>query len=156
MSWYGWVPVVACICVTASCGGVTELTPSSPTTFPTVTPPASNPVTAGRQQVSGTVGPLLPPATPCFANLYPCETFNFSLEREGPIEITLTWDGDPRALRVQLYWEGQFLAHEDIAPRGGPARINFVRPKMEANAYQVRVVSLEPDKSIPFNLVVSY
>jgi hypothetical protein len=134
--------------------------PSSPTAWPAVTPAvtpvSSSPVLASRQQVSGTVGPLRPPDPPCFAGLYPCETFNFSLEREGPIEVTLTWDGDSRALRVQLYWEGQWLAHEDIAPRGGPSQITFVRPKMEANVYQVRVVSLEPDRAIPFSLIVSY
>jgi hypothetical protein len=139
---------------------MTEMAASSPTALPVASPPAvsnpTNPIVAARQQVSGTVGPMLPSTSPCFANLYPCETFNFSLQREGPIEVTLTWDGDPGALRVQLYWEGQFLAHEDIAPRGGPSRINFIRPRMEANSYQVRVVSLAPERAIPFSLVVSY
>jgi len=43
-----------------------------------------------------------------------------------------------------------------FAFRGGPPRISFLRPKMEANRYQVRVVSLEPDRAIPFSLLLNY
>ncbi|MBI2188549.1 MAG: hypothetical protein HYU37_15735 [Acidobacteria bacterium] len=82
--------------------------------------------------------------------------FDFTTTAEGPIEVTLTWNGAPRALRVQLYWAGEGLAHEDIAPPNGPSRIWFLRPRMEAAAYRLRVVSLEPDHTIPFTLTVAY
>jgi len=70
--------------------------------------------------------------------------------------VTLTWEGAPRALFVQLYWAGEGLAHEDVAPRSGPSRISFVRPRMEAARYEVRVVSREPEREIPFTLTLTY
>jgi hypothetical protein len=82
--------------------------------------------------------------------------YDFSLPREGPIEVTLTWDGPARAMMVQLYWAGEGLAHEDVAPRNGPPLISFVRPRMEAANYRVRVVSLEPGASMPFNLTLRF
>jgi hypothetical protein len=57
---------------------------------------------------------------------------------------------------VQLYWAGEGLAHEDIAPRTGPSRISFRRPLMEAVGYRLRVVSLEPENTIPFSLTINY
>ena len=57
---------------------------------------------------------------------------------------------------VQLYWAGEGLAHEDIAPRTGPSRISFRRTLMEATGYRLRVVSLEPDNTIPFSLTINY
>ena len=104
---------------------------------------------------SGTVGPLLEGAPPCFADRYPCETYDFSLVREGSIEVTMTWEGPPRAMLVQLYWAGEGLAHEDVAPRNGPSRIWFRRPLMEAANYRLRVVSLEPESTIPFTLTLT-
>lgn len=104
----------------------------------------------------GTVGPFDAEAQPCFADLFPCETFDFTLPHEGPIEVTLTWEGPPRALFVQLYWAGRWLAHEDVAPREGPSRISFLRPRMEPNSYQLRIVTREPAAAIPFRLVLGY
>lgn len=105
--------------------------------------------------ISGAVGPLLEGMPPCFADRYPCEVFDLSLPRPGPIEVALTWLGAPRAMLVQLYWAGEGLAHEDVAPREGPSRIWFQRPMMEAAAYKVRVVSLEPANRIPFTLTLT-
>jgi hypothetical protein len=102
------------------------------------------------------LGPFDAEAQPCFADLFPCEVFDFTLSHEGPIEVTLSWQGNARALFVQLYWQGQWLAHEDVAPREGPSEISFLRPRMEANEYQLRIVSREPTVAIPFRLMVRY
>ena len=147
--------IVLSLLFAVSCGAISGASPASPSALPSsstgLTSPPSSPTA-----INGTVGPLGPEARPCFADLYPCAAFDFELPREGAIEVTLTWDGDPRALRVQLYWEGQWLAHEDVAPPGGPSHISFRRPRMEANHYQVRVVSMEPQRAIPFRLVLNY
>ncbi len=141
-----------------SCGGV--LTPLSPTAMANtarMSDVQSGGVAETRLRVmQGTVGPLRTDAPPCWANLYPCEVFDFATAQEGPIEVVLTWDGPPRALMVQLYWAGEGLAHEDIAPSGGPSRIAFLRPRMEAAAYRLRVVSRDPSAAIPFTLRVSW
>jgi hypothetical protein len=92
----------------------------------------------------------------CWADRYPCEIYDFTLPQSGAIEVTLAWEGQPRALMVQLYWAGEGLAHESVAPRTGPSRINFRRPLMEAATYRLRVVSLEPDNSVPFALTITY
>lgn len=153
--------IIALACVT-SCGRVATLPPTgpSPAGVPASTPaPPAGPVppaAARTQVISGSVGPAVETSAPCFADRYPCEVFDFVLEREGPIEVTLTWDGAPRALLVQLYWAGEGLAHEDVAPRNGPSRISFVRPRMESARYTVRVVSLEPARAIPFTLALTY
>ena len=151
-----------------SCGGMTTLSPvgpsatlaptasttAPPTAQPTApTPAASLPISS---LISGTVGPFLEGTPPCFADRYPCEVYDFSLLQEGSIEVTVTWEGSPRALMVQLYWAGEGLAHEDVAPRNGPSRISFQRPRMEAANYRLRVVSLEPDSTIPFTLALTY
>lgn len=143
----------------ASCGGMTQLAPTAPSPLPSgsisnVTQPPVAP--SLDRAIHGTVGPFDDEAPSCFADLFPCERFNFSLPHEGPIEVTLTWEGDSRALFVQLYWEGRWLAHEDVAPRGGASRIAFLRPKMEANDYELRIVSREPTLAIPFTLIVKY
>lgn len=106
--------------------------------------------------VAGTAGPLREGTEPCFADRYPCEVYRFSLLREGPIEVELTWNAPPRALLVQLYWEGQGLAHEDVAPSRGPSRIHFLRPRMEAAEYALRIVSLDPTRRIPFVLTLKH
>jgi len=125
--------------------------PSAPPSLPT--PPTGTPLP---RVLSGAVGPLGEGSPPCFADRYPCEVYDFALEREGPIAVTLTWDGEPRALMVQLYWAGDGLAHEDVAPRTGPSRISFMRPRMEPVSYRLRVVSLEPGSTIPFSLTLTY
>jgi hypothetical protein len=105
--------------------------------------------------IQGTVAPLLDEEAACFANRYNCEAYDFSLSQEGAIEVTVTWDGPPRALLVQLHWAGEGLAHEDVAPQTGPSRIWFRRPLMEAAHYRLQVVSLEPERAIPFTLTLS-
>jgi len=113
-------------------------------------------VARAAQTITGVVGSLQAGDVPCWANRYPCEVYDFMLTQAGPIEVTLTWEGQARALMTQLYWAGEGLAHEDVAPRTGPPRINFRRPMMEATYYRVRVVSLEPDQAIPFSLTIDY
>jgi len=108
------------------------------------------------ETITGVVSALQPGVAPCWANRYPCEIYDFMLAQAGPIEVTLTWEGQPRALMAQLYWAGEGLAHEDVAPRTGPSMINFRRPMMEATYYRVRVISLEPDQAIPFALTINY
>jgi hypothetical protein len=155
---------------TASCGGLTTLSPTGPaTTFasnvtasgspalpaPVPAPPGIGSISAAHT-ITGTVPALGSGVLPCWADRYPCEVFEFALAQTGPIEVTLTWDGQPRALMVQLYWAGEGLAHEDLAPRTGPSRINFRRPLMEAANYRLRVVSLEPERAVPYSLTVNY
>jgi hypothetical protein len=148
-----------------SCGGMSYRLPTSPTaalpsaTATTTLPAAPSPAPAAVQSgltIAGAVGAVAAGAAPCWADRYACEVYDFTLAQSGAIEVTLTWEGQPRALMVQLYWAGEGLAHEDVAPRTGPARINFRRPLMEAASYRLRVVSLEPGSSIPFQLTLSY
>ena len=153
----------------ASCGGLATLSPTAPsrtfaqasvtTASPAPAPlPAPAPVAGAptNQSISGVVPPLRDGVVPCWADRYPCEVYDFTLSQAGAIEVTLAWEGQPRALMVQLYWAGEGLAHESIAPRTGPSRINFRRPLMEAANYRLRVVSLEPENTIPFSLTIAY
>jgi hypothetical protein len=150
------VPFLLLIC---ACAGRTA-TSSSPT-GPSYTSAASIGTAAlsdvsGSLLIQGAIEPLVGETSPCFADRYNCEAYDFSLSKEGPIEVTLTWEGPPRALLVQLHWAGEGLAHEDVAPREGPSRIWFRRPLMEATNYSLRVVSFEPDSTIPFTLTLTY
>ena len=152
----------------ASCGAMTTLSPTAPsaafsqsvaaTSSPAAAPtPSPRPAPApAAQTVTGVVGAVSSGASPCWADRYPCQVYDFTLSQAGAIEVTLTWDGQPRALMAQLYWAGEGLAHEDIAPRSGPSRISFRRPLMEAASYRLRVVSLEPETAIPFSLTINY
>jgi len=156
-----WIAIAAM--TAASCGGRTSLVPTGPspvpvgrlTTAPDVAEPAP-PAGPVERVVVGSVGPATSDTPVCFADRYPCSVYHFVLANEGPIQVTLTWEGAPRALFVQLYWAGEGLAHEDVAPRSGPSRISFVRPRMEAARYEVRVVSREPEREIPFTLTLTY
>ena len=106
--------------------------------------------------VEATIGPFVAGGPTCFANLFPCEILDFTLAQQGPIAVTLSWQGDARALFVQLYWEGRWLAHEDVAPAAGPSTISFRRLNMEANSYQLRIVTRQPDVAIPYRLELDY
>jgi hypothetical protein len=150
-----------------SCRGLTSMSPTAPSaafsqtitaTAPSAAPvPSPGPAPApAAQTITGVVRSTSSGAAPCWADRYPCQVYDFTLSQAGAIEVTLTWDGQPRALMVQLYWAGEGLAHEDIAPRTGPSRISFRRPLMEATGYRLRVVSLEPENSIPFSLTLNY
>jgi hypothetical protein len=151
----------------ASCGGMTHVLPTAPsaafsqsavttTAAPVAPAPAPAPRVPAAQTITGVVGPMRDGVAPCWAERYACEVYDFALSQAGAIEVTVTWEGQPRALMVQLYWAGEGLAHESIAPRSGPSRINFRRPLMEAAGYRLRVVSLEPESTIPFVLTVNY
>jgi hypothetical protein len=131
-------------------------TAASATLPPGPTTAASPVVSHPGREIQGVLGPFDAGAQTCFADLFPCQTFDFSLSQEGPIEVTLTWQGNARALFVQLYWQGRWLAHEDVAPREGPSQISFTRPRMEATDYQIRIVTREPGQAIPFRLLVRY
>ena len=163
----GLVLVFLSVLFVTSCGGMATLSPTAPSVaLPPVRPgappvapaplPAPVPSFPTGQTVHGVVQPIGEGAAPCWADRYPCEVYDFSLQQPGAIEVTLTWEGDPRALMVQLYWAGEGLAHEDLAPRAGPSRINFRRPLMEATRYRLRVISLEPESRTPFELTVNY
>ncbi len=141
-----------------SCAGrtATSSVPTAPSYTPaTLVRSAALSVVPGSLLIKGTIEPLLGETSPCFADRYNCEAYDFSLSKEGPIEVTVTWEGPSRAVLVQLYWAGEGLAHEDVAPREGPSRIWFRRPLMEAANYRLRVVSLEPESAIPFTLTLS-
>jgi len=119
------------------------------------TPPAPDAPRLVSHLITGTAGPLREGAPPCFADRFPCEVYDFSLPQAGSIDVAVTWEGSPRAMLVQLYWAGAGLAHEDVAPRNGPSRIHFHRPRMEAANYRIRVVNLEPTSTIPFTLTLA-
>lgn len=161
----GVVAVSISLVVLTSYCGMTTLSQTGPSSTAALLPRVPTAPFAGlapaayepaSRVITGTVGPLREGTPPCFADRYPCEVFDLSLPRPGPIEVALTWLGAPRAMLVQLYWAGEGLAHEDIAPRAGPSRIWFQRPMMEAAAYKVRVVSLEPASRIPFKLTLTH
>jgi hypothetical protein len=136
---------------------MTALHPTAASVLPPGQTAAAAPVPPqpGRE-IQGVLGPFDAEAQTCFADLFPCQTFDFTLSQQGPIEVTLAWQGPPRAVFVQLYWQGRWLAHEDVAPREGPSQISFVRPHMEATDYQIRIVTREPGLAIPFRLLVRY
>lgn len=157
------------VMLSASCGELTTLpstervsafaqvTAPTPTSVVMVSVDANDPAAGPVSRlVAGTAGPLREGAAPCFADRYPCEAYNFSLLQEGPIEVEVTWSGPPRILLAQLYWAGEGLAHEDVAPRGGPSRIHFRRPRMEAASYTLRIVNLDPTHGTPFALTLTY
>lgn len=159
----GVVAISLSLVILTSYCGISTLSQTGPTStgarFVAPAAPLAVPATAefrpAVRVISGAVGPLVQGTPPCFAGRYPCEVFELSLPRPGPIEVALTWVGAPRAMLLQLYWAGEGLAHEDVAPRAGPSRIWFQRPMMEAAAYKVRVVSLEPANRIPFTLTLT-
>jgi len=158
MNGFSVASAVLALVFSASCGSLTTRPAMgfSPTMAPAASPSAPAPSLSASRLIAGTAGPLREGTPPCFAERYPCEVYDFSLLQEGAIEVAVTWEGPPRALFVQLYWAGEGLAHEDVAPRDGPSRIYFRRPRMEAANYSLRVVSLEPTSAIPFSLTLTH
>lgn len=143
----------------AGCSGMTAMVPTGPSkTFaspqaaPSAPVPAPAPARPVAQVVRGVVDPITSPGERCYFNLYACEAFNFSLAADGGIEVTLTWEGDPRDLMIQLYRADAGLIHEDVARRAGGSRIYVRRPDLAAMDYQLKVVSLQKDAAIPFTL----
>jgi hypothetical protein len=149
--------VVASGIIASSCGSIAPLAPAAPSPVfaaAAASLPGSPAVTGRATPIPGLVQPLSAYPSPCWADRYACEVFTFATQQEGPISVMLTWNGEPRALRVQLYWADGQLAHEDIGRDS--SQISFTRPRMEAGAYRLRVVSLEPQSAIPFTLTISY
>jgi hypothetical protein len=77
------------------------------------------------------------------------------MDRNGAVEVTLTWEGGERAMLIQLYRAGAGLVHEDLAPRGGPPTIAFRRTDITAADYELRVVNMEPATTHAFNLTLT-
>lgn len=161
----GAVIVWSALTLTA-CEGLTTILPASPSsaTFPAVknavgsTPalPVGPDVPAGlvatTQSMTGSVGPLTSDVPPCYLERYACEKFSFTMQRDGAVEVTLTWSGNERAMLIQLYRAGGGLVHEDLAPRGGPPQITFRRTDITSMEYELRVVNMEPFATHSFDL----
>jgi hypothetical protein len=168
----GLVVVVLSLLLTG-CGGLTTVSPTSPSSLMS-TPVSSQPsITAApapthaigpevpsgmlpsEQVITGTVGPLANYSGPCYVERYACEKYRFSLQREGAVEVTLSWQGGARAMLIQLYRAGAGLIHEDLAPRDGSPTIAFRRVSLPAIEYELRVVNMEPDAAHPFTLTLT-
>jgi hypothetical protein len=107
------------------------------------------------QVIAGAVGPLTSATPPCYLERYSCEKYRFTMQRDGAVEVTLTWQGGERAMLIQLYRAGAGLVHEDLAQRGGPPQITFRRTGIPATEYELRVVNMEPTTTHPFNLTLT-
>jgi hypothetical protein len=108
-----------------------------------------------QQVITGTVGPLANYSGPCYVERYACEKYRFALQKEGAVEVTLSWQGGARAMLIQLYRAGAGLIHEDLAPRDGSPTIAFRRVNLPAIEYELRVVNMEPNAAHPFTLTLT-
>jgi len=165
--------IVLSTLLTAACGGFTTVAPSAPaatTLVPSVTfvSPAPTPAPAhaigpdipaglrsNQQVISGSVGPVTDDVAPCYVQRYACERYGFTMNRDGAVEVTLTWEGGERAMLIQLYRAGAGLLHEDLAPRGGPPKITFRRTDIAAMDYELRVGNMEPTTTHAFSLTLT-
>jgi hypothetical protein len=107
------------------------------------------------QVITGSVGPLASYGAPCYVGLYACERYGFTLQRQGAVEVTLSWQGGPRAMLIQLYRAGAGLVHEDVAPRDGAPTITFRRTGLESMDYELRVVNWEPEVAHAFTMTLT-
>jgi hypothetical protein len=167
----GLVVVALSLLVTA-CGGLTTLSPTAPSSM--MTPAASQPsltpapaptrtigpevpsgLVPSEQVITATVGPLANYSGPCYLERYACEKYRFSLQREGAVDVALSWQGGARAMLIQLYRAGAGLIHEDLAPREGSPSITFRRISLPAIEYELRVVNMESDVAHPFTLTLT-
>jgi hypothetical protein len=159
----------------AGCGGMTSLSPTAPSntlapqstvTTPPLTTVAPAPthavgpdvpagLTPATRTISGSVGPLATYPGPCYVGLYACERYRFTLQSDGAVEVTLAWQGGPRAMLIQLYRAGAGLVHEDVAPRDGAPTISFRRTGLEPMEYELRVVNWEPDTTHAFTMTLT-
>jgi hypothetical protein len=163
--------VVGLSLLLTACGGLTTVSPTAPSSLMS-TPVAPQPSVApapthaigpevpsgmlpSEQVITGTVGPLANYSGPCYVERYACEKYRFSLQREGAVEVTLSWQGGARAMLIQLYRAGAGLIHEDLAPRDGSPTIAFRRVSLPAIEYELRVVNMEPDAAHPFTLTLT-
>jgi hypothetical protein len=157
----------------AACGGFTTVAPTSPSatsslaSTTSVTPVSTLPpvhsigpdvptgLLANQQVFTGSVGPLTSDVAPCYVERYSCQKYEFTMHRDGAVEVTLTWEGGERAMLIQLYRAGSGLVHEDLAPRGGPPMITFRRTGIPAMDYELRVVNMEPATTHAFGLTLT-
>jgi hypothetical protein len=154
------VLVLALSVLTTACGSIDDLVPTGPSSTlvnKLALAPEPAPGTAGtvQQIFNGTVRPVADGGPRCYFALYSCETYDFALNNSGGIDVTLSWQGNERALMVQLYRADVGLIHEDLARRGAAPTISFNRPDLAAMNYQLRVVSMETGNAIPFTLTLS-
>jgi hypothetical protein len=166
--------VLALPLLLTACGGLTALSPTAPSaavlpqapiaSMPTgsAPPPAHTvgpEVPSGliptTHVITGSVGPLASYPAPCYVGLYACEKYRFTLERQGAVEVTLSWQGGPRAMLIQLYRVGAGLVHEDVAPRDGAPAITFRRVGLEPMDYELRVVNWEPEATHAFTVTLT-
>jgi len=108
-----------------------------------------------QEVIDGSVGPVGPDWPPCYLERYACEKHDFTMERDGAVEVTLRWEGNSRAMLIQLYRAGAGLVHEDLAPRDGPPEITFRRTDITAMDYELRVVNMETNATHAFELTLT-
>jgi hypothetical protein len=165
--------VVALSLLLTACGGLTAVSPTAPSTLlstpvapqavvtaapaPThaIGPDVPSGLVPSEQVIAGTVAPLANYSGPCYVERYACEKYRFSLQRDGAVEVTLSWQGGARAMLIQLYRAGAGLIHEDLAPRDGSPTIAFRRVNLPAIDYELRVVNMEPNVAHPFTLTLT-
>jgi hypothetical protein len=167
----GVVVVLALPLLLTACGGLTALPPTAPSAAltPQVSVPASptgaSPapthavgpdvppgLVATTQVIQGVVGPLARYPAPCYVGLYACEKYRFTLQHDGAVEVTLSWqEGGSRAMLIQLYRATAGLVHEDVSQNGAPS-ITFRRVGLEAMEYELRVINWEPNVAHTFTL----
>jgi hypothetical protein len=166
--------VVALSLLLTGCGGLTTLSPTAPSSMLSTAAASSQPsvipapapthaigpevpsgLVPAEQVIAGAVGPLANYSGPCYVERYACEKYRFSLQREGAVEVTLSWQGGARAMLIQLYRAGAGLIHEDLAPRDGSPTIAFRRVSLPAIEYELRVVNMEPNVAHPFTLTLT-
>lgn len=165
--------VVALSLLLTACGGLTAVSPTAPSTLlstpvapqaavtaapaPThaIGPDVPSGLVPSEQVIAGIVAPLANYPGPCYVERYACEKYRFSLQRDGAVEVTLSWQGGARAMLIQLYRAGAGLIHEDLAPRDGSPTIAFRRVNLPAIDYELRVVNMEPNVAHPFTLTLT-
>lgn len=165
--------VVALSLLLTACGGLAAVSPTAPSTLlsmpvapqPAVTaapapthaigPDVPSGLVPSEQVIAGIVAPLANYPGPCYVERYACEKYRFSLQRDGAVEVTLSWQGGARAMLIQLYRAGAGLIHEDLAPRDGSPTIAFRRVSLPAIEYELRVVNMEPNVAHPFTLTLT-
>src|SRR5205823_11153895 len=132
-------------------------TPSVPAPAPThaIGPDVPAGLVPTERVITGTVGPLASYPAPCYVGLYACERYRFTLQQDGAAEVTLSWQGGPRAMLIQLYRAGAGLVHEDVAPRDGAPTITFRRTGLEPMEYELRVVNWEPGVAHAFTMTLT-
>lgn len=169
------VAVVGISLMLAACGGFTSIAPTSPsptvsarigdagssvqvpTPAPThaVGPDVPAGLVSTRQVITGAVGPMASYPGPCYVGMYACERYRFTMQHDGAVEVTLSWQGGERAMLIQLYRAGAGLVHEDLAPRGSAPTITFRRTDIAAMEYELRVVNMETAASHPFTMTLT-